>query len=314
LTIRQPTALRHGGNARNDKGKNAMKELLEEQGYLLADGAMGTLLFDCGLEAGMAPEALNLHNKEMVYKVHEAYITAGSDVILTNTFGGNEFRLTLHELGDVVTDVNRAAVEIARQAVDAQNRKIFIAGSMGPTGGLLEPLGILTLEDVKDAYKTQAVGLVDGGVDILWLETFSDLNEVEAAITGIRAVTDLPIIVTMSYDTAGHTMMGVSGTSQAALSNSYDLFGIGANCGATLEDARNAIKDMRTVCKNSVIVFKPNAGIPEWHGDDLVYNGTPEIMAEQAAEVIKEGLTIIGACCGSTPEHIAFMKKRLMTL
>ena len=130
-----------------------MKELLEEQGYLLADGAMGTLLFDSGLEAGMAPEALNLHNKELVYKVHEAYLTAGSDVILTNTFGGNEFRLALHELDNVVTDVNRAAVEIARQAVDAQNRKIFIAGSMGPTGGLLEPLGVLTLEDVKMLIK-----------------------------------------------------------------------------------------------------------------------------------------------------------------
>lgn len=296
-----------------------IKELLKKQGYLLADGAMGTQLFNSGLEAGMAPEALNLHDKEKVYKVHEGYLNAGSDIVLTNTFGGNKFRLLLHELDDRVIEINKSAAEIARRAVDVLDREAFVAGSLGPTGGLLEPLGDLTPEEVTDAYKTQAIGLVEGGVDILWLETFSDLKEIQAAIKGIRQVTNLPLVATMSYDTAGHTMMGVSGFQQADLIESYNLLGIGANCGASLEDTKNAIKMMRSVCENysgydCLIVFKPNAGVPEWHGADLVYSGTPEIMAEQAAEVIKEGLTIIGACCGSTPEHIAFMKKKLMTV
>tara|TARA_B100000029_G_scaffold40251_3_gene37652 strand:+ start:19636 stop:20532 length:897 start_codon:yes stop_codon:yes gene_type:complete len=296
-----------------------IKELLKKQGYLLADGAMGTQLFNSGLEAGMAPEALNLHDKEKVYKVHEGYLNAGSDIVLTNTFGGNKFRLLLHELDDRVIEINKSAAEIARRAVDVLDREAFVAGSLGPTGGLLEPLGVLTPEEVTDAYKTQAIGLVEGGVDILWLETFSDLKEIQAAIKGIRQVTNLPLVATMSYDTAGHTMMGVSGFQQADLIESYNLLGIGANCGASLEDTKNAIKMMRSVCENysgynCLIVFKPNAGVPEWHGADLVYSGTPEIMAEQAAEVIKEGLTIIGACCGSTPKHIAFMKKKLMTV
>ena len=289
----------------------SIKTLLKKQGYLLADGAMGTQLFASGLEAGMAPEVLNLHDKEKVYKVHEGYLNAGSDIVLTNTFGGNEFRLLLHELDDRVIEINRSAAEIARRAVDALNREAFVAGSLGPTGGLLEPLGALTSEEVTDAYKTQAVGLVEGGADILWLETFSDLKEVQAAIKGIRQVTNLPLIATMSYDTAGHTMMGVNGIEQASLSEWYKLFGLGANCGANLEDTKKAVKHMRAVCDNSVMVFKPNAGIPEWHGAELVYSGTPEIMAEEAVEVVKDGLTIIGACCGSTPDHLKAMKQAL---
>ena len=189
-----------------------LTELLAERGVLLVDGATGTQLMAAGLEAGDAPERLNLDHPETVHGLHESYVNAGSDIVLTNTFGGSRLRLKLHKLDDRVIEINRKAARHARHVVDQLERRVLVAGSMGPTGELLAPLGALDPADAADVFAEQATGLAEGGADLLWIETMSSMEEIEAAIDGCRSVSNLPIAVTLSFDTAGRTMMGVDGT------------------------------------------------------------------------------------------------------
>lgn len=290
---------------------HALAELLAEKGYLVLDGAMGTQLFDAGMVAGDAPESWNFSNPDGITAIHRSYVAAGSDIILTNSFGGTSFRLKLHGLDDRVREVNAAAARNARVAADEADRRVLVAGSMGPTGELVVPLGRLTPQEVEDGFAAQAEGLAEGGADILWLETLSALNVLEAGVRGARKASDLPIVATMSYDTAGRTMMGVSGTEQGEMIASLGLDAAGANCGSTLPDTEAAVALIRKSCGDIPVVSKSNAGIPVWHGAELHYDGTPEVLAAHAVRVRDVGVSLIGACCGSGPEHIAMIAKVL---
>jgi methionine synthase I (cobalamin-dependent) len=285
--------------------------LLEEREVLLIDGAMGTELFSRGLSPGAAPELWNVDEPDRVAAVYQAYVDAGSDVFLTNTFGGTSYRLKLHKLQDRVFELNSAAAKITRSVADNADREILVAGSMGPSGELLIPMGTMTTEACAEAFAEQARGLTDGGADVLWIETMSSLEEAQAAVEGARSVGDLPIVVTMSFDTAGRTMMGVKGAGMAMHFAALGVDAIGANCGNNLPDTEAAVIAMHAACPDMPIVAKGNAGIPEWRGADLHYTGTPEVMAAYADRLREAGCRLIGACCGSTPEHIAYMRKVL---
>jgi len=274
---------------------------------LIADGAMGTDLFARGLAPGEAPELWNFENPGEIVAVHTRYIEAGSDIVTTNSFGGTSYRLKLHGLHDRVVEINAAAARIAREPADAAARPVLVAGSMGPTGELLEPLGTMTTDAAASAFADQARGLRDGGADMFWIETMSSLDEVEAAITGARSVCDLPIVATLSFDTAGRTMMGVTGAEVAQRFANSELAAIGVNCGKNLADSEAAVAAMRLAAPDVLLVSKANAGIPQWKGAELSYDGTPEVMAAHAVRARAAGAQIIGGCCGSGPEHIALM-------
>jgi 5-methyltetrahydrofolate--homocysteine methyltransferase len=290
---------------------NKLQKLLEQESYLLLDGAMGTMLFAAGLESGDPPEMWNVLHPELITAVHRQYIEAGSRVVLTNTFGGTRFRLKLHNLQDRVGELNKAAAEIARYAADEAPHPVIVAGSMGPTGELLNPMGNMSFDAAKTAFAEQAAALADGGVDVLWIETMSDLNEARAAVEGARSASDLPITVTMSFDTNGRTMMGVTALQTLETVQSWDVIGVGGNCGNTLAETYSALHAMNNAGPQVILIAKPNAGIPRWEGSALVYDGTPEIMADYARRMYSVGARLIGACCGSTPEHIRAMAEAL---
>lgn len=289
--------------------QSVLTELIAERGVLLVDGATGTQLMAAGLEAGDAPERLNLDRPEIVYGLHEAYVNAGSDIVLTNTFGGSAYRLKLHKLDDRVVEINREAARHARHVVDQLDRKVLVAGSIGPTGELLAPLGALEAADAAAAFADQAQGLSEGGADVLWIETMSSMEEIEAAIEGARSVSDLPIAVTLSFDTAGRTMMGVDGTSAGRRLAELDVAAMGANCGNNLADTEAAVIQMVAVAGDIPVISKANAGIPQWQGAELVYSGSPDVMAAHAHRTHNHhGATIIGGCCGNDPSHLAAMR------
>ena len=288
-----------------------LDEIISARGYALADGAMGTQLFAAGLESGDSPERWNLDRPETIRDVHRRYFEAGSDLVLTNSFGGNRFRLALHGLEGRVGELNRAAAANARAAADGAGRAAVVAGSMGPTGELLEPLGAMSAPACEEAFAEQARALAAGGVDLLWIETMSDLGEAEAAMRGAGAACDLPVAVTMSFDTAGRTMMGVTGSDMARRLGRLGPAAMGANCGANLADTEAAAAAIAAEAAGIPVVCKPNAGVPEWSGGRLVYDGAPEVMAAGAVRARRAGAVVIGACCGSTPEHIAAMAAAL---
>jgi 5-methyltetrahydrofolate--homocysteine methyltransferase len=288
-----------------------LKKLLSTESHVLLDGAMGTVLMDMGMEAGAPPEEWNLLRPEAITEVHMAYIRAGSQIILTNSFGGTRFRLMLHGLDDRVVELNRAAAVNARIAADSADRTVIVGGSMGPTGELLTPLGDMRYEEAVEAFAEQATGLVQGGVDLLWIETMSDVNEVKAAVEGARSVGDTPIVATMTFDTNGHTMMGVSPESALEALNGLELLAIGGNCGNGPTEIEQVIRAMRRVCPDLLFVAKSNAGLPHWVDEELRYDGTPEVMAEYALTVRDLGARLIGACCGSSPAHVEAMAAKL---
>ena len=294
---------------------SVLHDLLAARGTLLIDGAMGTELFARGLGSGDPPEMWNVDHPDRVTAVHAAYVNAGSDIVLTNSFGGTGFRLKLHKLDDRCIELNRAAAQVARTAADAHfaetGRRVLVAGSMGPTGELLEPMGSMTPETCADAFREQAIGLDEGGADVLWIETMSHLDEVAAAVEGARSVSDLPVCTTLSFDTAGRTMMGVSGEDAVNRLTELGVDAIGANCGNNLADTEAALHEMRAANPDVPLISKANAGMPEWHGTDLHYSGDPEVMAAHAVRQREAEIQIIGACCGSSPKHLAMMRQVL---
>ncbi|MCP5094406.1 MAG: betaine--homocysteine S-methyltransferase, partial [Chloroflexi bacterium] len=288
---------------------NIFLEKLQSESYLILDGAMGTLLFDMGLEQGAPPEEWNVTHPERIQEVHRRYIEAGSNIVLTNSFGGTTYRLKLHSLQDRVYELNKAAAENGRLAAAKAPHPIIVAGSMGPTGELMLPLGTMTVDEAEAAFAEQAKGLADGGVDVLWIETMSDLNEVRAAVAGVRSVCDLPIAATMSFDTNGRTMMGVTAEQTIKTLGELNLDAIGANCGQNLPDTMAAVQKMHQLYPDIPLISKANAGIPHWNSTDaLVYDGTPDVMAGYAYHVHQQGATLVGACCGSSPETIRAMR------
>jgi len=294
---------------------NVLHDLLAERGTLLIDGAMGTELFARGLGSGDPPEMWNVDHPDRVTAVHADYINAGSDIVLTNSFGGTGFRLKLHKLDDRCIELNRAAAQVARAAADAHlaetGRRVLVAGSMGPTGELLEPMGSMTPATCADAFREQAIGLDEGGAELLWIETMSHLDEIAAAVEGARSVSDLPVCATLSFDTAGRTMMGVSGEDAVNRLVELGVDAIGANCGNNLADTEAALHEMRAANPDVLLISKANAGMPEWHGTELHYSGEPEVMAAHAVRQREAGIQIIGACCGSSPKHLAMMRQVL---
>jgi 5-methyltetrahydrofolate--homocysteine methyltransferase len=282
------------------------RERLATGEVILADGAMGTMLQAAGLEKGHAPEELNLTDADKVLAVHRGYVEAGSEIILTNSFGGNKHRLGKYGLEAQVYDLNRAAAQIAKIA-----GALFVAGSIGPTGELFAPLGTLTPEGAREAFAEQARGLADGGVDLLVIETMSDLEEVEAAVQGVRQSTDLPLVCTMTFQQKLHTVMGVNAAQAAEALSGWDTVAIGANCGTGPEEVEKVLKRMKEVVADTPLVAKANAGVPRLVKGQTEYDATPEVMAEYAGRCAQMGVTIIGACCGSTPEHVAAMADAL---
>lgn len=288
-----------------------LNSLLQEGKPVLLDGAMGTMLMEAGLESGDSPEEWNALHPDKVRDIHREYIQAGSQIILTNTFGGTSVRMKAHGLSDRVIELNKKAAENARSEADGAPHPVLVAGSMGPTGQLLEPLGTLSISDAEQSFAEQAAGLAEGGVDLFWVETMSDLSEVKAAIAGIRSVSDLPIAATMSFDTHGHTMMGVSPEQAVKELGEMNIQLLGANCGTGSDELIEAIKKIHTANPDLPIIAKANAGVPKMVETEVVYDGSPEVMAAYAADVWKEGATLIGGCCGSTPAHVKAMANAL---
>lgn len=291
---------------------NKLVDYIAQEGVLVLDGAMGTQLFARGLVSGGSPEEWNITHPDRVQDVHRAYVEAGSQVILTNSFGGTGYRLKLHNLQDRVVELNRAAAQTARAAADAADHRVLVAGSMGPTGELLEPMGTMTYAECRSAFAEQAQGLVEGGADILWIETMSDLNEIKAAIEGARlASAEIPICATMSFDTHGRSMMGVTGAQLARELSGLGLTAIGANCGNNITDTEAALAEMHAAAPEMLLIAKANAGMPRYEGSKLVYDGTPDIMGAYADRARRNGIQLVGGCCGSGPEHIHMMRQVL---
>jgi len=286
--------------------------LLASPGVILADGAMGTMLFAAGLQFGDPPESWNTLHPEHVQAVHQAYLEAGSRLILTNTFGGNRFRLALHGLEGQVEVLNRAAVAVARRAVEVSGREALVAGDIGPSGAILAPLGEMTFDEAAAGFAEQAQALAAAGVDLLWMETMSDLEEVRAAMEGARrAAPDLPLITTMTFDTHGRTMMGVTPEQAVQALSSWGAAAVGGNCGNGPEEILGVLEKMRAAAPEVVLVAKANAGLPELVNGRAVYRAGPEAMAEYARAAAAAGARIIGACCGSTPAHLKAMAAAL---
>jgi len=292
---------------------NKLQALLERSHVILADGAMGTMLFDAGLDSGDSPQAWNVTHPERVRAVHRAYLDAGSQIILSNTFGSNRFRLTRHNLQSQVAELNRAGAALVRAEVDNAGGRALVAGDVGPSGELLAPLGQLSFADAVDAFTEQAAALLAGGVDLIWIETMSSLQEVQAAIEGVRrSSADVPIIATMTFEKHGRTMMGVSPQQAVNSLTDWGASAVGGNCGTGPKELLPVIQTMHGLAPALALVFKPNAGVPELVDGKTRYNATAESMAGCALEAVREGARVIGACCGGTPAHIRAMRDELI--
>lgn len=286
-----------------------LRQKLAEPGIIIMDGATGTQLQRLEMPAGMAPELWNLQNPEVVKMHYQSYVEAGSQAILTNTFGGTRPRLDMEGSGHLTHEINVAAARLAREVA---GESILVIGSMGPTGLLMEPMGELTYDKAVAYFAEQAAALAEGGVDSLHIETLSDLQEVQAAIAGAQQATDLPVTATMSFDMHGRTMMGVSPAEAVKALWGTGIVAVGVNCGNTLKDNLEALTAMRTAEPEAVLIAKPNAGLPHTEdGIEIVYDVTPEIMAEYALKFAFQRVKMLGGCCGSTPEHITALKEAL---
>ncbi|MFC5386418.1 betaine--homocysteine S-methyltransferase [Aquamicrobium segne] len=291
---------------------NPIDTLLAEKGVLLADGATGTNLFAMGLEAGEAPELLNATAPDTILALHRNFIESGADIILTNSFGGTRHRLKLHHAQDRVHELNRSAAEIACQAAAEADRKIIVAGSVGPTGELLVPLGALTYEEAVEAFAEQIEGLKAGGAEVAWIETMSAPDEIRAAAEAAIRV-GLPYVYTGSFDTAGRTMMGLLPKDIHGVTNGLEQapIGVGANCGVGASDILASLLDMTQERPEATVIVKGNCGIPEFHGSEIRYSGTPELMADYVRLAVDSGAKIIGGCCGTSFAHLAAMRQAL---
>ncbi len=290
----------------------AWEDLLARPGLILADGGMGTMLMELGLQFGASPELWNAEHPDRVRRVHRGYLQAGSRVILTNTFGCNRLRLSLHNLQDRVVEFNTAAARLVREEVRQAGGRAVVAGDIGPSGGILAPLGELEPADATAAFAEQARGLIAGGVDVSWIETLSSLEEMRAAIDGVhQASADIPIVATMTFDTRGRTMMGVSPEQAVRELSAWGVSALGANCGNGPDEILSVIEKMKAAAPQAILVAKANAGVPKLEKGRAVYGAGPEEMAVYAAAVADAGARVVGACCGSTPQHLEAMAAAL---
>ncbi len=293
--------------------RTSLTELLATRDVLLADGATGTNYFQRGLGSGYPPELWNFEHPEKVIQQHQEFVDAGADIILTNSFGGTRQRLKLHDAQDRVFEISKRAAELARSVADAADRPVVVAGSVGPTGELFEPMGKLTEDVAIAAFREQIEGLIAGGADVVWIETMSSAEEVRAAA---QAAIDLgaPYTATCSFDTAGRTMMGIM---PDAMVHMFDGLAVppvafGANCGVGASDI---LVTVLAICggDHSVVISKGNCGVPQFQGTEIVYSGTPELMGHYAQMAADAGARIVGGCCGTSAEHLAVMRNALDT-
>ncbi|MEP6892400.1 MAG: homocysteine S-methyltransferase family protein [Gaiellaceae bacterium] len=280
----------------------SFSELLATPKVLLADGATGTNYQDKGLGLGVAPEEWLFDFPDLVLELHREFDAAGVDLILADAFGATSLRLGDSALEGRGREVNLRAAEIARAA---GGDAVLVAGSLGPTGRLAEPLGPLGPDDCAAAYAEQAAALTEGGVDLLVMETFFALEEAVPAIRGIQSASDLPLVVSFSFDRGTHTMMGVSPRDFVEAVAPYGVAALGANCGRSLVDADAVVGELLDAAGEVPLWVKPNAGVPKMVGDKAVYEATPEIIAEHVRRYVEQGARIVGGCCGSTPAHVA---------
>ena len=293
--------------------KNKVKNLLKKNEYLVGDGAMGTNLFTLGLKSGEPPEIWNISNPDKVKQIHHESILAGSDIILTNSFGANRFRLQLHNAQKRTGELNLTSAKIARSAADAIDRDILVAGSIGPIGEFIEPIGALSISDATKVFSEQAKALQFGGVDVIWIETMSSIQELLAAVNGAVPL-GLPIIATMSFDTAGKTMMGISAKELMTFRKKLGdkITAIGANCGVGPATLVSTICELASNSDDKdILVAKANCGIPEFKEGKICYTGTPKMMGVYARLSRDSGATIIGGCCGTSQIHIKEMARIL---
>jgi 5-methyltetrahydrofolate--homocysteine methyltransferase len=289
----------------------SLAELLASRPVVLADGATGTNYFAMGLEPGAAPESWNDEHPDRVRALHERFVAAGADVVLTNTFGANRYRLALHGDAERAFELSQRAAQLAREVADRAERAVVVAGSVGPTGELFAPLGSLTEQDAVAAFREQLDGLAAGGADVAWIETMSAREELRAAA---RAAIDagLPYTATCSFDTAGRTMMGLAPGELGAVFDGLaePPVAIGANCGVGASDILVSLLEMAVTAETggNVLISKGNCGIPRFEGAEVVYSGTPALMARYASLAIDAGARIVGGCCGTTPDHLAAMR------
>lgn len=293
---------------------DALTRLLETRDWLLADGATGTNLFNMGLSSGDAPELWNTDQPEKIRKLYSMAVEAGSDLFLTNSFGGNASRLKLHQAQDRVFELNQAAAELGREVADKVGRPVIVAGSVGPTGDIMAPMGSLTHELAVEMFHEQAEGLKAGGADVLWVETISAGEEFRAAAEAF-AKADMPWCGTMSFDTAGRTMMGLTSADMVKMVGKIPNTPVafGANCGTGASDLMRTVLGFTAAGAEQPIIAKGNAGIPKYQDGHIHYDGTPELMADYACLARDAGATIIGGCCGTMPDHLRAMREALET-
>jgi len=284
-------------------------QYLKQGNLLIADGATGTMLQSLGLPVGMAPELWNVERPDAVCTLYRSYLDAGSGVILTNTFGGSRLKLErVGGLGERCVELNQAAARLAKETV---GDGAYVAGDIGPTGELMEPYGLLSYAEAVDVFAQQAQALVDGGADLIWVETMSDLNEAKAAVEATKKVTNLPVFCSLSFGASGRTMMGVSPAQAAEALWPLGLTAIGANCGEGVDVIELVLPQMQRALQELAgpgsypLIAKPNAGLPRLVDGETVFDLGPAELATYLPRFVEWGAQVVGACCGSSPEHIA---------
>ena len=290
--------------------RTTLQALLELDRPLLADGATGTNYMGMGLGPGEPPELWNVDAPDKVRSLHQQFVDAGADIILTNTFGCNRYRLKLHDAEERAAEIARRAAEIAGEIAERCDRPVVVAGSVGPTGELVEPLGSMTEAEAQAAFAEEIEGLRAGGADVAWIETKSAAQEMRAAARAAIAA-GMPYTVTASFDTAGRTMMGLRPPELVDVFADLPVppLAIGANCGVGASDLLLAIQQMQR--DDLTIIAKSNCGIPQFRGAEIEYTGNPELMGEYATLAIDSGAHIVGGCCGTSPTHLAEMRRKI---
>jgi len=291
---------------------NALALMLADRDWILTDGATGTTLFNMGLSSGDAPELWNVEHPDRITALYKGAVDAGSDLFLTNSFGGNAARLKLHNAQSRARELSRISAEIGREVADTAGRSFIVARSVGPTGEIMAPLGELTHELAVEIFHEQAEGLKEGGADVLWCETISAPEEYIAAAEAF-ALADIAWCGTMSFDTAGRTMMGVTSADMVKMVGKLKNppLAFGANCGVGSSDILRTVLGFSAQGPDLPIISKGNAGIPKFVEGHIHYDGTPQLMAEYACLARDCGAQIIGGCCGTTPEHLSAMRAAL---
>ena len=296
----------------NPMPTNPLREMINSKDYILADGATGTNLFNMGLSSGDAPELWNKSAPKKIKKLYKDSVDAGSDLFLTNSFGSNRSRLSLHGEKHRAKEFSRISAEIGREVADSSGRPVIVAGSVGPTGEIMEPIGSLSYTNAVEIFHEQAEGLKAGGVDVVWVETISAANEFIAAAEAF-SLANMEWCGTMSFDTAGRTMFGITAPELVDLISKIPNkpIAFGANCGVGSSDMLRTILGFSATNNDIPVIAKGNAGIPEYKSGDICYNGTPQLMGHYATLARDCGATIIGGCCGTTPKRLCVMREAL---